>query len=1061
MSENPAMTKPQLSAVPPLSDKAERMLDEVTALGRHAEFRLRTRALLLWMVFVVSIIVLTIWLDWSFRLPIPLWRWGLSLSFTAALVGISWRLLWNAWRIKITPLHTASRIERYFPALGDRLSSAIALVGKGGSNNNAADNPSRSTRLTQLAIEQIANDFRHVDPEDVIDRRPLRFAVLGWFVAFLLTMILLVAKPEVTETGLRRLFTPWAAVPWPQTHWLRLDLPDVVAAGETLPVLISDAHDVPLPSDLKLFFRTLDGSRQKTIPIDVETGQHELTAAETATDFQLRATGGDDQSMAWQTIRTAVSPSLERFTFEVTAPASAGGGRWEERRQRFAVPAGSEIAARFLVVGEVRRLRISDGHSSTPLRQGVSEHEWLWRTVSPLVEGQAVWTVTWETEAGLQGDFAPTFEIDVTADQIPLVRWDESPTQSQVTATAKIPLSFSAADDHGITMTGLVVSASGLEVDNADLPDEPWLFAQPADSREVARSLVLDLQRLVPPRSVNQAGAVEKSAEGKAVDRDASEGMLPDVVGDPQKPVDQWIVWGAATDTAEQLGRSPALILTIIDDQQLQSQLAETAQRSLQRLRQATNSQQVAAERVGEAVAQSDAGAAETSLQIASAAQTQTQRQLEGQTDSALQLARELTQRAAINQVDSPFVQRFAQAIEPLENVAAESIQPAVRKLQSIAQTEWDAQQRQTLQETAQQQAEAARQLQEIGESLEQVMQSQSLAETMRQLAQRQQRIAATTERSATDADAQFRRSLADQQRDLARQFEQFEGTLEDFAKGASLGDQADQWLRQIETQLSAEPVAEQMRQAADDLAANRTASAALQQQELARELRSLAQQLAGDPAVATDPAAGLPQRTNQLAEQQRQANQQMETTLRQQGVESESAIAAQSDTLQATRDLSPDLQSMPVFPEVLKTAERNMESALARMKRDPTDPAAIRDGQTAEQVLREIAQALQQARPEPVTPAAEGQANQGETGEVPSGGMEQLPLPSLFLLRAMQQRLREQTADLAKQSLLSDAVEQADELESRRSELAREQAGLAEQLEKIFSAVSLEVPEA
>lgn len=1061
MSANPAMTKPQLPAVPPLSDKAERMLDEVTALGRHAEFRLRTRALLLWMVFVILILVLTIWLDWSFRLPFPLWRWGLSLSSLAALVGISWQLLWNSWRIKITPLQAAGRIERYFPALGDRLSSAIALVGQGCSNNNAADNPSRSTKLTQLAIEQVANDFRDVDPADVIDRRPLRFAVLGWFAACLLMMILLVARPEVTETGLRRLFTPWASVPWPQTHWLRLDLPDVVVATETLPVLITDAHDAPLPRDLKLFFRTLDGSRQKTIPIDAETGQHELTVAETAADFQLRATGGDDQSMAWQTIRTAASPSLESFAFEVTAPPSAGGARWEERRQRFAVPAGSEIAARFLVVGEVRRLRISDGQSSTPLRPGVSEQEWSWQTASPLEEGQAVWTVTWETEAGLQGDFAPAFEIDVTADQIPLVRWDESPMQSQVTATAKIPLSFSAADDHGITATGLVVSAGRSEVDNADLPDEPWLFSQPAESREVARSVVLDLQTLVPRRSVDQAGGVEKSADGKAVDRDASEGVLPDGAGDPQKPVDHWIVWGAATDTAEQLGRSPALILTIIDDQQLQSQLAETAQRSLQRLRQATNSQQVAAERVVEAIAQSDANAAESSLQIASAAQTQTQRQLEDQTDSALQLARELTQRAAINQVDSPFIQRFAQAIEPLETVAAESIQPAMRKLQSIAQTEWDAQQRQSFQETAQQQAEAARQLQEIGESLEQVMQSQSLAETMRQLAQRQQRIAATAERSATDADAQFRRSLADQQRDLARQFEQFEGTLQDLTEGASPGDEADQRLRQIETLLSDDPVAEKMRRAADDLAANRIASAAQQQQDLARDLRSLAQQLAGDPTAATDRAAGLPQRANQLAEQQRQANQQMEMTLRQQGVESESAIAAQGDTLQATRELSPDLQSLPVFPEVLKTAERNMESALARMKRDPTDPAAIRDGQTAEQVLREIAQALQQAPPESSSPAAEDQANQGETGEVPPGEMEQLPLPSLFLLRAMQQRLREQTADLAKQSLLSDAAEQADELESRRSELASEQARLAEQLQKIFSAVSPEVPEA
>ncbi len=145
-----------------------------------ADVRRRARRLLIvyalsWVVAaLVAAILLLALADYWIRFRDP----GLRvLSLVAVLAAAAWsanRYLRPVWRRRLDDVAIAQKIERRFPALGDRLSSSVEFL-----RAAPADQEVGSYMLRNLVISQTASAVGQLDLDEVLERRPTQRAMLG------------------------------------------------------------------------------------------------------------------------------------------------------------------------------------------------------------------------------------------------------------------------------------------------------------------------------------------------------------------------------------------------------------------------------------------------------------------------------------------------------------------------------------------------------------------------------------------------------------------------------------------------------------------------------------------------------------------------------------------------------------------------------------------------------------------------------------------------------------------------------------------------------------------
>jgi len=1028
------------------ADATREVLSHVQAVADRANRWMRWRGILLFLATSIAVVGLTVGVDWLWKTPPPEARFGLTILVLLSVVLAGWKWLVVVWRTVASPLQAARRMERVFPQLGDRLSSIVALRGE--PTQPAESSTQAESPLIDLAIHHTASQLHSLDGFQALDGRRLRFAT-GWA---MLAMGLAVASvafvPPIASLGVQRLAMPWADLPWPRTDYLKLRAADAVPAGQPLELQLENVAGRPLPSDVHLSWRPAGTQDALRVPVDVDDGQATLGSELTLQTFEVRASGGDDDTMPWQRVDVVMPPVLTNVVFQVTPPASTGAPPFVESRERFAVPENSA----FVMQGQVdRRIEsltlLVDGRPISATLQSVDGE----RGDAPEVKVVADWQLEnvgdelvielrWTDREGVTGTFPQRYRVQVLEDTPPVVQWRKPQEDLQVTTQAVLELEFSARDNYGLRTTGVQLDAANELETEAKL----WWQQRANGARDQNRSLTVTVSEALQQRSEQN--------------RDPSGAETPLAADSAQQAPDPLVLFAVAEDSAGQTGRSRGLRIYFLSEDEVRTQLTRESQRVLERLREATKSQQIAAERTREAGLQSDPQQAEDSLQIANAAQQQALQQLDQDPEAALKIAQQVLRRAETNRLESPFLESFQQAVEQLDALRQTAVEPAAEQLAAAGEAAKEAsksKRQAAIEQAASLQAAAVAEMQQVGEDLAAGLESQSMAESIRDVAAAQQRLAAATERSIADKDPALAESLASQQREIARQTDRLRQELGELSESTEPTGPGEQAFQAAAERLLDEQISPRMREAADALKRGQPAAAAASQQEIAKDMRAIAEAATGSQQAAADSPQQLAARATELARRQRETVEQIETTLRREGVDSEAAVAKQSDALAAANELRNQLESMPLFPQSLDRAKQSMQSAVARIKRDPTDSRAMTDARAAQELLDEIADSIAQTANE--SPSAEPAGNDSpqpeEAGDAADQRAQQpLPLASLFLMRSMQVRLKNQTAAWEAQAatpVTDDDAAAARQTQRRR--LTEQQTELAENLKQLL----------
>ncbi|QDS95948.1 hypothetical protein FF011L_47500 [Roseimaritima multifibrata] len=984
------------------SQASELLLQKVAKVTRQAQLWLRWRGRFLFAAVLLIVVGGGICVDYSVHAWWANWpetfRWGATVTILLVVAWAAERWLWSPLVRPVTNFQVARRIELRFPRLGDRLSSFIESYPS--TENSSSQNLPAYSELQRAASDRLAEETAGLDFSQALDQPRFLKTVLVCVAAVVAVGLFFFLRPATASIGVQRLAMPWRSVEWPRQNHLQLRYPERISTGNPVSLQIVDAAGVDLPVDTKLSWRLAEEpDSQQSVDVDLATGEAILDRSQTEESFQVRVQGGDDTSMPWQNVEVVPPAKMLDRRVSVQPPPISGVEAFETEARRFSIPIDSRFRIRIRVDRELQNLVVTRNEEMLTVERSKDglEFESTWATANE--QGTQTLQFEWTDLDGLTGSFLPDWEIDVVVDSVPVVAWTETPQDRYLTSAAVLDVSFTASDNYGLVESGLVWG-DGQEAEG------DFVLSKPADGIELQRDVQIALD------------SVPEQDDPAAV-----------------------LLYAAARDTAGQVGRSEGLRLFLISAEELESRLVEQSEEVLELIQTARNRQQIAMDRTSEAQLQQDVAQREASLGIARAAQQQAVQQIDSGASGALAKAAQVASQAELNQLDSPLLNSMKEIADQLQQTRDSQLAPALQQLEQAAAEEST----DSLAATSDLQHAAEATLKSIEDRLAGGLQKQLTAESIREMAATQQRLATATERAASSQSEQEQRerteTLADQQLELARQSEDLQNRLQEMAESAeNAAEDLQQWaprMRALAEQLKKQP-----------------ASAAQAQAQLAAEMREAAEDFA-DPDRQSDSSTPLADRASELVRMQKQVADAVDQTLRSEGVESDAAIAKQSDALKKVDSVQEELQDLPLFPEALQHAKQAMESTVARLKRDPLDAQSLADATAAKEWLEQIAQSLQQAgtpsdaKQDPQEPNSDDQNAdpQEENGET----KPDFPMASIHLMRSMQVRLRDQTQQLEDRRTELDGADAVQEWKRERQELAAQQAELAERLQAIL----------
>ena len=1031
-----------LTASPDATDFLLRCVLRVTA---RAQRLVRIRAVALSIFWIVAAASAAAGLDWALRTP-PAWlRWCLSAGVLAVVVVVLFRLVWPAVTLRLSPVRAARRIERLFPSLEDRLSSVVALA--------LAQQDDASTVLQRQAAAQLGREVAGLDVRRVIDVRPTLGAAALALCAVATIGFVATGWPAAASLAAQRVAMPWSAAAWPRQHVLQLSpLPAAIHAGVPVSVAVSDQKGT-LPADAAILMRSSSDPRPRPLQAQRQRSGHtwqltgRLQASLDDSALWVRAVGGDDDSMPWHRLEVVRPPRITQHRFAVTPPSYTGLPAYEATAGEFTVPAGSDLHFRAVVDRPLQSAQLvavaarpgqnTDGRpTAVALDVSPEGTEIRGQLQARRREGSLQLSLQWIDQQDIRGEAAAAWTIHITPDAVPRPQWIQPRVEVDVTPDAVVPLAWETVDDYGLT--GTAVQLSRGQTPEAKPQQTQRLFQWTADAQSGD----------APP-----ADPVLRQRRDATL-RLAEVGNLA-----PGHWIELRII---ATDARPQQGISGAVRLNVVDAGSIQSQLVERSQQVLRRIVQARRDQTIALEKTHEAAsrvgdAPEQATAAADLTRLAHRAQQQAAAHIDAGPSAALHTARQAIQLAEVNRLDDPSVDALRQAVDQLEAIRDAYLQPAADQLQQAASDADDAAaQRQSLERIADLQSAGGEALATLARSMEGHVEAGSLSEALRDAADAQQRLVGAAARVEQSGSASGeRRRLANLQRQMARDNEQLAGRMQQQAAAAARRGEDPGPLRQTAEALRQRRIADRMREAASAMDQNRVAQATSQQQEIADDLRSLADGMrsSGSPTGSAD----LALRTARLANRQQGTAETIAAVINAQGASAAAAARDQRAVASDTRRLQDEVDDLPLFGQVVQQAAESMLAAAARLERNPTDSLALTDARTAHAQLQAVADALR-AQDRPSDPAQQPPEDGASEAEAPdaAGGV---PPATVLLMRSIQQRLREETEQLQAVDRPALSDDQRLEFDRRRQQVARQQQWLAGELKTLLQQAASATP--
>ena len=811
---------------------------------------------------------------------------GLALVAGACL----WRLVWPAWRQRLSTVAVAQRIERQFPALRHQLASAISFLGQPADDAFGGSIELRRAVVfeTDLASEKL--DFRRA-----LDRRPAKRALLLLGGLLALVGVFALVQPQIVAVAARRLANPWSAAAWPQKHHLKLrEEVRRVALGQTFEVEVTDAAGVPLPEQLWIIYRqeAADGDLvedRQAVPVvqSAESGSLRVAHREAvARPFAYRVVGGDDNSMPWIELEVVEPPALESLSITLHVPAYTG---WPaqpgEKHLRALVGTRVALAGTSTKPLRTAHVALEDGRT-IPL--AIDRDGYVFSLASDAADGLVVektcaYWFEFEDLQGLQGGRDLRYEIRAVTDLPPVVTLERPEANLFVTPQAVIPVRVSAKEDIALRDVELVYARS----DRSGEPDQTisLFHAEPPAPPAPNATAAAGESPTASPTTAAGAPSAPLASEGE---NRVFEHRL-ELASLDLKPGVQIDLRAAASDFQPAVGQSSSRRIAIVDPAELEERLADRQTAILAELNRVLKLQQDAhtqvtdlSVQVGEVgrLVQADIDR----LQTANLAQRKVQRgltspdegvsmriagllaDLENNALDTPDIKRRMEQVAGelskLGQAQLPAIERELTAAEKGATAAKASPQAGATSPDSKAQNNSAAQNASSAPrdaETAEHLAEAGGQQQEVIAALEQAVADLGqwdtrwrAARALAELGEEQKQVAEgtaelardTLARGAESLDANQRaelKKLAGREQELARRLQKIEQGLaemsqrisEDDPLGAAALEEAVQVARESQT-------AADLRQAGQQVERNQMGQAIETQRRVAAELAQM-----------------------------------------------------------------------------------------------------------------------------------------------------------------------------------------------------------------------------
>lgn len=486
---------------------------------------------------------------------------GMLVIFSACVLAVfAWtlhRFLGRLRGIRLGDTELALRIEACFPAVKDRLASAVEFLRQ--AENDAA---AGSAAMRRAAVSQATAKCDEIDFGRVLNLRPAFRAAAACAAVCIVAAGLALLDPAVARTALARLALPLGNTAWPQSTHLQLkSAPQRIARGQALEIEVVDARGAQLPATCRVHYRFRDTQGRLSKKEESEAmhslGQSMIARRESvARPLEFRVTGGDDQSMPWRLVEVLDPPAVQSLSLDVVPPSYANWPR-ETRDAASASPilsgsrvelsgeaskplrsavlqldGGREIAAR--IEGDGRSFRFGGPSAARP--DGL---------VLEKPGGYAIVLVDRDGICGIEKGR----QFRVQADAPPSVVIDRPSGNLFVTPTAQVELRMDARDDLALRQVALVYRASG------------------AATAGTTSFSLYEGPRRAPPRGrpAEEAGDGDRrTIDGRW---DLKELKLP--------PGTQLAFYAVATDYRGQSGRSEPRTIAVVTAEELQNRLAQ------------------------------------------------------------------------------------------------------------------------------------------------------------------------------------------------------------------------------------------------------------------------------------------------------------------------------------------------------------------------------------------------------------------------------------------------------------------------------------------------------
>lgn len=881
-----------------LNDMSPNRLDrQLIALRRRVRQVLVTQGAS-WIAIVVLGAVLAECLgDWLFHFDDPIVRLILGLAIFASAAWIIRRRLVTPLRTPLSDVDLALSIENRFAGFHDGLASSVQFARSG--NDPRIGSP----ELQQAVVAATLGRLERIDCTDVVNTRQVhRVAAIAAGVC-LATVLLAGLDHHASSVALQRLLRPFSAPMWPrQTNlrFLREDLTPFpfdgdgrlrIARGDTFKVLVENETG-RLPSRVVLEVRPLDGQavgrtasealRPTTMNqssgerLEVAVGQ--ILAGKG--DLEFRAVGGDDDQMPWRRLEVAPPPAIERLQVTLIPPAYSG-------RRPENLPAGVghvegligsyvEIVAYAAQPIQRAALKVGGqlGMNELPERKVVISEDGRRMTSSFMIgeSGVHAWWFELADTSGFENADPPHYEIRGIQDAEPEIFIEMPVADGQATADAVVRVRTTAHDDLGLKELRLVYRVEPAESEEEQtiplyrFPQGSSAEGPPADAERPLQQTVEYLWHLADLHPSNGARVMFHT---EATDEFDLTALFPEGRAPPPH-----------------VGRSVTRTLTIATREEKSQEISERQAGLLADLDRAYKLEQQARQQIDDLVLQlktAERARAEDldGLQRTEMGQRDIAAQLANPTNGLERRAAELLDELRNNQLHEPQTERRLKHIaEELSRLDREHLDPidqelthARKLLQSAGKPSTGKKKppssdnasesssgadrsserpAELLGQVSQNQAAVAESLGEMLQDLSQWRSEHDAAEELAEIVRHQNELNQSTAelskktltRPADELAPQDRvdlAKLAARQKKQAEQLEQFEARLRTNHEGLSSQDSsAAAALRDAAEQSQRGAIAGQMREAADQIGANRMGQAARSQQDILKKLHEL-----------------------------------------------------------------------------------------------------------------------------------------------------------------------------------------------------------------------------